>query len=78
MQHLKLLFLFGFFGFDFTGKYARRGTFELLDPPVDLRLMNAKFTTQFSNGLLAERWPPCSDRKQRFLSLSFSSLGCLY
>lgn len=25
-----------------------------------------------------ERWPPCSDRKQRFLSLSFSSLGCLY
>ena len=25
-----------------------------------------------------QRWPPCSDRKQRFLSLSFSSLGCLY
>ena len=25
-----------------------------------------------------KRWPPCSDRKQRFLSLSFSSLGCLY
>ena len=22
--------------------------------------------------------PLCSDRKQRFLSLSFSSLGCLY
>lgn len=28
--------------------------------------------------LCLERWPPCSDRKQRFLSLSFSSLGCLY
>ena len=46
---MEFFFLFGFFGLDFTGKYTRDRILDLLDPPVNLRLVNAKFRTQFGD-----------------------------
>ncbi len=45
-------FPFGFSGLDFTGKYTRDRILDLLDPPVNLRLVNAKFRTQFGDSFL--------------------------
>ena len=51
MQLMKFFFPFGLFCLDFTGKYARGRLFELLDPPVDLRLVDAKLRDQLGYGL---------------------------
>ena len=50
MQLVQLFFSFGFFRLDFTSKYARGRSFELLAPPMDLRLVDAELRAQLRDG----------------------------